>query len=201
MLLRSNKDFAIEKSEFIINNHHEIVQETYKIYKKYQDEFNNDDSTWNYYKYNIFALSSPSVLYYEIFLELVEFLLKYFNDGNRYWFQSWLNFHSKDDVLDWHNHKWPYHGYICIDPKNSRTIFENYSIKNEIGNIYLGKGHRKHKVEVLEDYDDFRITIGFDICDESFEYLNGTSFIPLIQCKDTANERFDKEAGYELFKK
>ena len=131
----------------------------------------------------------------------IEFLLKYFNDGNRYWFQSWLNFHSKDDVLDWHNHKWPYHGYICIDPKNSRTIFENYSIKNEIGNIYLGRGHRKHKVEVLEDYDDFRITIGFDICDESFEYLNGTSFIPLIQCKDTANERFDKEAGYELFKK
>ena len=53
MLLRSNKDFAIEKSEFIINNHHEIVQETYKIYKKYQDEFNNDDSTWNYYKYRI----------------------------------------------------------------------------------------------------------------------------------------------------
>ena len=32
-----------------------------------------------------------------------------------------------------------------------------------MGNIYLGRGHNEHKVVVNEQYEGYRITLGFDI--------------------------------------
>ena len=96
------------------------------------------------------------------------------------WFQSWLNFHKPDQVLDWHDHNWPYHGYISIDPKGTRTVFKDYEVKNEIGNIYIGPGHRRHKVEVDEVYDGPRITLGFDIHTEPSKPFDQWSLLPLI---------------------
>jgi hypothetical protein len=46
---------------------------------------------------------------------------------------------------------------------DSDTVFEQYSIKNEIGNIYVGPGHRKHKVIVNKPYTGERITLGYDV--------------------------------------
>ena len=77
--------------------------------------------------------------------------------------QSWLNFHKHDEVLDWHNHTWPYHGYICIEPQETTTVFEEYEIKNEIGNIYFGSGFKPHKVRNDTQFDGIRMTIGFDV--------------------------------------
>ena len=70
-----------------------------------------------------------------------------------------------DQVLKWHNHSWPCHGYISIDPKMTKTVFEGYEITNEVGNIYIGAGNRQHCVEVLEPFTAPRITIGFDVTD------------------------------------
>ena len=116
----------------------------------------------SYSQYNFFALSSPSILFNNLFRELRNIINEYVPNEIK-WMQSWLNYHYPNEVLDWHNHHWDYHGYICIDPKKTRTIFENYEVTNEVGNIYIGPGYRKHKVIVDEEYDNPRITLGFDV--------------------------------------
>jgi len=81
--------------------------------------------------------------------------------------QSWLNFHSSDEVLKKHSHEWPFHGYISVDPKSTTTVFEKYEIENKIGQIYIGPGGKgyEHYVRVNNPYEGKRITIGFDITD------------------------------------
>ena len=80
--------------------------------------------------------------------------------------QCWLNYHTPDKVLDWHTHEWNYHGYISIDPKDTKTVFDGYEIDNEIGNIYIGPGYRYHKVVTKDNFYEPRITLGFDVCVE-----------------------------------
>ena len=45
-------------------------------------------------------------------------------------------------------------------------MFEDFSISNEIGNIYIGHGYLKHKVE-CDQVNSPRITLGFDITDQT----------------------------------
>jgi hypothetical protein len=54
-----------------------------------------------------------------------------------------------------------------------------YEVQNEPGQIYLGPGHRYHHVRVDEDYDNERITLGFDLQDSNMISEN-FSFIPII---------------------
>jgi hypothetical protein len=115
---------------------------------------------------------------------------KYSNTKKELWYQSWLNFHKVNEVLDWHNHpECLFHGYISIDPKETETEFESYKIKNEIGNVYIGNGQLKHKVNVLKPFEGYRITIAFDVISE--DEINtiykkygkidiNTSFIPIF---------------------
>ena len=49
------------------------------------------------------------------------------------------------------------------DEKNTQTIFDNWTIDNKPGQIYFGPGHAQHEVKVLEPYEGYRTTIGFDI--------------------------------------
>ena len=74
-----------------------------------------------------------------------------------------------------------FHGYISIDPKNTKTIFEDGTvINNKVGNIYIGPCNLKHKVEVNEPYEDERITLGFDVINSDFKKQNDKiSFIPI----------------------
>ena len=76
-------------------------------------------------------------------------------------YQSWLNYHLEHHLLDWHDHEWPYHGYISIQPLDSKTIFEDFSIKNIIGNIYIGNGNLKNK-DVCDNVNIHSITLEFD---------------------------------------
>ena len=100
------------------------------------------------------------------------------------WMQCWMNFHKQKEVLKWHDHHFPYHGYVSIDPKNSTTEFKQgslrYNIENVVGNIYFGPGDRIHKVIVNNDYSGPRITIGFDILDEPSVPDDSFSLIPLL---------------------
>ena len=83
------------------------------------------------------------------------------------WLQSWLNIHDEQQLLTWHNHGDSlFHGYISIDPKNTETVFKDYTIKNKIGNVYIGPSASYHKVVCKKNFNDKRITIAFDVIDE-----------------------------------
>jgi hypothetical protein len=88
--------------------------------------------------------------------------------------QSWLNFHTPDEVLARHDHSSPINGYLSIDPKLSNTVYyyrhsdeEYYSIENKIGQLYIGPGKTDHAVKLIESFEGKRITIAFDIDDGS----------------------------------
>ena len=167
------KDHKVHTSELILNNHKEFVDLVYECWDFHQNIF-NEDSTWSYYKYNFFSLAAPNALAYELFVELRNLIP---DDGK--WMQSWINYHYPDQVLKWHNHDWDYHGYISIVPHNTSTRFADYEIKNEVGNIYIGPGHRQHEVVVNQRFDTPRITIGFDVTTHMAPPNNMLSLIPL----------------------
>ncbi len=155
--------YFIAKSKVIPHNQSELIKITERCHSIHQNYFEGKSSTWTYANYNFWALSSANELMYSLYDELRTIVNEYI-PNERKWMQSWLNFHKHDEVLDWHDHDWDYHGYISIDPKNTTTVFENWKIENKVGNIYLGRGYNKHKVVVNEPYEGYRITIGFDIC-------------------------------------
>ena len=146
------------KSQVVIDNQRVMVN----ILDNAVSNLGDDDPTWSYHKYNVFGLTSPTQVFYDLYNELRGFVYDY-TDAEFLWMQSWVNYHMPDQVLKWHNHQWPIHGYISIRPHKTKTVFENYEIKNEIGNVYIGPGNRHHEVQVLEPFDTPRITLGFDI--------------------------------------
>lgn len=125
--------------------------------------------------YNIFSLTSPSPYFYELY-GIFRNIVRCHLGARPIWFQCWMNFHTPDSVLPWHNHAFPYHGYISIDPHDTTTLFKTYDdfeqevespigyeIENRPGQIYFGPGWRPHKVQVNEEFDRPRLTLGFDI--------------------------------------
>ncbi len=158
-------DYILYQSEYIEKNIQDIVLHTQMAYQSFEKMYPNTDTTWTYDRYNIFSLAGPSSVFYRIFKELQQFIKLQLGTDNEIWLQSWMNYMPYQELnrLDWHNHAFDYHGYISIDPKNTRTDFENYVIDNKPGQIYFGPGYRKHKVIANQPYDGVRITLGFDV--------------------------------------
>lgn len=156
-------DYILYQSQFIIDNQQDIILDLEIAHRLFKEMYPDRDSTWSYNMYNIFSLTSCSTNFYQIYKELRTLIRGQLGDTRPLWFQAWLNYHKPDEVLDWHDHDFEYHGYISIEPKKTNTVFENYSIENKVGQIYFAPGYRKHKVEVLEPFDGERITIGFDV--------------------------------------
>ena len=154
--------YKVYKSQTIIDNQEEFVADCSLLFKHIAKDVNNYDTTWTYDQYNIFAYASPKKIWTDLFRELREYATDYLGTDRDLFYQSWLNHHMGNNLLDWHTHTWPYHGYISIQPLDSKTIFENFEINNEIGNIYIGPGDLRHKV-VCDDVYTPRITLGFDI--------------------------------------
>jgi len=192
--IRNN--YIIKNFPYIKENHNHFIEYANLAHQRFnfaygnKTSFNQNSSTWFYRYYNITCLTFGSSLYYKLFSDLQNLFKEITNNKKPLWYQSWLNFHKPNEVLDWHNHyECLLHGYISIDPKESETEFEDYKIKNEIGNVYIGKPEKKHKVNVLKPYDGHRITIAFDVIDEDNvnsiykKYGNidiNTGFIPII---------------------
>ena len=91
-----------------------------------------------------------------------------------------VNYHMPDQVL----HVGtiiigPIHGYISIRPHKTKTVFEGYEIDNQVGNIYIGPAIDT-TVEVLEDYDTPRITLGFDLLTDPTQCSNNIGLIPFL---------------------
>jgi hypothetical protein len=163
-------DYQVHNSRLIVENHEQMVSHAIDCHGYYSKAIGGD-SSWNYSKYNFFCLSSPSQLYHELFWELKSIINDFVPEHKYRWMQCWLNCHHPSEVdenghvipLDWHTHEWDYHGYIAIDPKGTRTVFHEYEVVNQVGNIYIGPGYREHHVVVDKEYSTPRITLGFDI--------------------------------------
>jgi hypothetical protein len=156
-------NYILYQSQYIIDNQKQLFDDIEQAHTNFKRLFPEGNSTWDYTKYNIFVLTAPSTAFYGLYKELCSLIRHHLGQGRPLWMQSWINYHRPDTVLDWHEHGYAYHGYISLDPKKTNTVFEDYVIENKPGQIYLGPGTRKHKVEVLEPFDGYRTTIGFDI--------------------------------------
>lgn len=170
--------FFLKNSNTILEDQQGVIDSLKKSTFKLQKTFNTENYTEIYSRYNIFSITSTDLLMYNLFEELKGFIRKNLNTDKPLWIQSWLNYQTQDDVLMWHNHKWPWHGYISVDPKNTTTVFENWEIENKIGQIYFGDGGILHKVVVNAPYPDYRITIGYDVTD-GMDNNNLFSLIPI----------------------
>ena len=137
------------------------------------------DPTWTYDKYNLFGLTSPTQVFYDLYKELRGFVYDYTN-AKQLWIQSWVNYHTPDQLLKRHNHAYPIHGYICVNPHLTKTVFDDYEIENRIGDVYIGPGGRHHEVQLIEPFYTSRITIGFDVTDNPSKATGNLGMIPLI---------------------
>ena len=116
----------VYKSEVVLKHHDELsnIIDNAVNTTQHHDIF-GDSYTWSYGKYNIFGFTSATKVFYALFCEVNEIVYDYNGTNEPLWMQSWLNYHEKDGLLDWHGHQWPIHGYISIRPHNTKTIFRN----------------------------------------------------------------------------
>jgi len=168
-------DFVLYQSKFVLENQKTFIDQVEEIKLTFVER----DSTELYHTYNIFSITSGSLYFYNLFQELHHFIREQLPQGPL-WMQSWINIHKYENVLDWHNHEWPYHGYISIDPCDTVTEFEDYEIKNKAGQMYFGPGGRLHRVKNLSEYSNNRITIGYDVTDDPIMNTGCFGFIPLL---------------------
>ena len=168
-------DYKLFQSNYILTNLNQFVNQC----KTIQNLHPTKDLTKSYYEYNIFSISAGSIYFYNLFEELRNIIRTELPTGPL-WMQAWVNIHDQENVLDWHNHYWPYHGYISIDPKNTVTEFENYTVENKIGQIYFGPGNRMHRVKVISPYEGKRITIGYDVTPDPVIHTGCLGLYPLL---------------------
>ncbi len=156
--------YLLYQSEHIVK-HLDLIKDDLDIaHRLFKKAFPEKDSTWGYDQYNIFALTAPSTTFYTIYKELRDLVRGELGDTRPLWFQSWVNYHTYDQLIHRHHHDFEYHGYISIDPKKTKTVFDNYEIINKPGQIYFGPGYNRfHHVEGLEPFEGIRTTLGFDI--------------------------------------
>lgn len=171
----------------ILENQDDYITQSHIIHKEFERLFNTRDSTWTYADYNIFAISSTSLLFYRLYENIRDISRQYVGDSRPLWINSWLNFHKEDEVLDWHYHdeKNLAHGYVSIDPKNSTTEFTNFKVENKPGVLYIGPCNKdyEHRVVVNENYEGHRITLAFNLIDhtdKNFIEMKNVGAYPLI---------------------
>tara|TARA_R100001224_G_C3940279_1_gene122035 strand:+ start:32 stop:601 length:570 start_codon:yes stop_codon:yes gene_type:complete len=163
----SKKEYMLVNLPYVNKNIKHFKKYAHLAYERFKFCYGVKSSTHFYRYYNCINLLTGSKKYYEMFKDIFLITRKYSNTKKALWIQCWLNVHSENELLEWHTHDESlFHGYISIDPKNTETVFKNYTIKNKIGNVYIGPSNRYHKVVSKKPYDDKRITIAFEIIDE-----------------------------------
>ena len=183
--------YKIYQSDLIKENHLLFQNQCKKAHKIILNKTNTTNSTWVYTDYNIFNITSSSILFYKLYKELNYHIRSFIGDDRPLWFTSWLNYDEGKNVeknLQLHSHSGPYHGYISITPQYTQTHFNNgLVVDNKIGQIYMGPGDRDdnnnrdwdHYVKITKPYDGVRITLGFDINFRQ-NHNNTLGYIPLL---------------------
>tara|TARA_Y100000004_G_C8756083_1_gene344498 strand:+ start:69 stop:641 length:573 start_codon:yes stop_codon:yes gene_type:complete len=188
------KEYIIKELSYIKDNKETFVKNAKLAHERfvfnYGVPFDKMSSTWFYRYYNVSTLTVGCPMYHKFFIDLQKTLRKIVNSDKPLWYQSWLNFHDQNALLNdlpWHDHPdCLFHGYVSIDPKETETEFKTFKIKNEIGKMYIGPGGYLHRVNVLKPFEGKRITIAFDVVDEECfkrKIINNadvnTGFMPL----------------------
>ena len=166
---------SISKQEYVLVNLPYIKKDLTHFkryadlaYRRFQHKYGEQKTTALYNQYNAMSLLVGSSSYYRMYKDIFKMIRKFAKTRKPLWMQSWLNIHDEPDLLTWHNHADSFlHGYVSIDPKDTKTVFANYTIKNKIGNVYLGPSKNYHKVICNKRFKGKRITIAFDVIDES----------------------------------
>lgn len=159
-------NYSIYQSDYIQRNQQAFIKFAELAHKRFEFNFPNTSSTFFYRYYNLVPFTFGSIEYYEFYQNIKAVIRQFTNRSDPLWFQTWLNFHKQDQVLQRHTHNGSFcHGYVSIDPKNTETTFDGYTIENKVGQLYIGPSDRFHTVEVKEPYLDTRITIAFDVLD------------------------------------
>ena len=178
-ILKKEKNYQIYKSSTITNHQKQLVSVLDSVRPRIQNMFSNPDLTKIYYMYNTFSLTACDEHWYDLFTDLKLVIRNYLKTKDPLWFQCWVNYHQKDEVLNWHNHNWDYHGYISLfNTAKTKTEFKDYTIENKDSQIYIGPGYREHKVLVPEKFKGSRITLGFDVVTKPKKPWN-ISLIPI----------------------
>ena len=178
-LLEDVGNARIYNSSFIAQNHSVFVEKCGIAYNKITNKFKNKNTTETYKEYNIFSIMAGCPYFFKLYKQLQKVIRVYSLDDSPLWMQAWLNYHNENEVLDWHNHWWPYHGYVSIDPHETITEFKKFKIINKIGNIYIGPGLNQHRVVVNKNFPRPRITLGFDVTNEIRHFPQMYSLIPI----------------------
>lgn len=157
-------NYELHHVNLISENHKEFVLDCYKAKDRFNLFYPEQSSTWTYSSYNVFSLTSGSELFHKLYYEIQKIAREYVKTEEPLWLQSWMNFHKSNEVLDWHNHECCIaHGYVSINPQNTKTVFEDFEVDNEVGKLYIGKPYLQHKVIVEKEFESPRITIAFDV--------------------------------------
>ena len=187
---------AVFKSQVVLENHQLMcsvldtaassLKELDRTVHEMRESFH---FTWSYGRYNIFGVTSPTDVFYDLWVELNSIVYDY-TGAKQLWIQSWMNCDPDHKPLIRHSHIWPWHGYITIRPHKTRTVFDDgtfeepgktiFEIDNEVGNVYIGPGHLFHHVEVDDSYDEDtpRYTIGFDLNHERLRMSQEIGLMP-----------------------
>lgn len=173
--------YSIYKHVPLVQKQNSFIDDVLMAENFLKQEFDTDNVTWAYEKYNIFSVLAGSFHYWNLFKDVGMCIRRYMVENlnntlpKNMWMQAWLNSHTDKQLLTKHNHdkdkQGNLHGYISISPEDTTTKFYNafedeksiYSIDNKVGYIYIGKGDVWHEVVANTPSKQKRITIGFDI--------------------------------------
>ena len=159
-------NYRIYQSPYLAENQATFIESAKLAFSRFEFVFPKADSTWFYRYYNFFQLTAGSSDYHKLYVGLTKIVRDYVGTEEPLWLQCWMNFHTVANVLKRHNHSFTVcNGYISIDPKESQTVFDGYTIDNKVGQLYIGPDGIFHYVKVLEQYAGNRITIAFDVLD------------------------------------
>ena len=166
----SNSDYFLTNLSYIKKNINHFKEHADLAFKRFEFSYGKKSPTAFYKYYNCVSLLVGSPLYYRMFKDVFKIVRKYSKTKKPLWIQCWLNYHYEKKlniISDWHCHPDSlFHGYIAIEPQDTKTVFENYTIENKIGNVYIGLSENKHKVISNSPYNKERITIAFDVVNE-----------------------------------
>jgi hypothetical protein len=193
-------NYIVFDSDYIRNNQENIIEhcaisvDRIKLSAssmksvKYE-QITGQDMTWWYGMYNIFNISVGSEHFATMYGIITKCANMYFNllkkdTPRQLWMQSWINYHNSSEVLKTHDHRFPVHGYISIDPQDTETVFvkdgkELYIVDNKPGRIYIGLGKMPHYVRNRNAYLGKRITLGFDFVMDPHKLAN-LGFVPIL---------------------
>jgi hypothetical protein len=181
-------NYKLHEIKYIEENKEQFVRECYDAIKRFNVMFPNSSSTWAYRSYNTFSLTAGSLLFYRVFKDLKAIVRDYKGTDEPLWIQSWINFHSADEVLASHNHiESDFHGFFSVEPFDTKTVFEDVEIENKTGLLYIGSSYKMHEVVVVKPFTGKRITIAFDVFSaeamkkiiEKYDNDINLSFIPI----------------------